>query len=103
MQRGRAGLTVPAFIGGVAGRRVDIELHEWSLGGVRLVSVPGEAFHAMGRAIERARGDRALLAGLAPTYAGYLPEPFRTGYEEKMSYGRRFVAKVMDLLLEVPG
>ena len=98
----RAGFTVPALIGGVAGRRVPIELHEWSLGGVRLVSVPGEPFHAMGRAIERARDDRALIAGLAPTYAGYLPEPFRKGYEEKMSYGRRFVARLMDLLLEVP-
>jgi hypothetical protein len=98
----RAGLTVPAVIGGVAGRRVPIELHEWSLGGIRLVSVPGEAFHAMGRAIERARDDRALIAGLAPTYAGYLPVPFGKGYEEKMSYGRRFVAKVMELLVEVP-
>jgi len=98
----RAGLTLPALIGGVAGRRVPIELHEWSLGGVRLVSVPGEAFHAMGRAIERARDDRALIAGLAPTYAGYLPAPFGKGYEEKMSYGKRFVARVMDLLVEVP-
>ena len=99
----RAGLTVPALISGVAGRRVPIELDEWSLGGVRLVSVPGEPFHAMGRAIERARDDRALIAGLAPTYAGYLPAPFGKGYEEKMSYGRRFVAKVMELLVEVPG
>jgi hypothetical protein len=99
----RAGLTVPALISGVAGRRVPVELTEWSLGGVRLVSVPGEAFHAMGRAVEQARGDRALIAGLAPTYAGYLPAPFGKGYEEKMSYGRRFVARLTDLLLEVPG
>ena len=99
----RAGLTLPALISGVAGRRVPVELTEWSLGGVRVVSVPGEAFHAMGRAIEAARGDRALIAGLAPTYAGYLPVPFGKGYEEKMSYGRRFVARLMELLLEVPG
>ena len=98
----RAGFTIPAFIAGVVGRRVPVELHEWSLGDVRLVSVPGEAFHAMGRAIEQARGDRALIAGLAPTYAGYLPSPFGRGYEEKMSYGRRFVAKVMELLVQVP-
>jgi hypothetical protein len=102
VERLRAGLTVPALVAGVAGRRVPVEFVEWSLGGVRLVSVPGEAFHAMGRAAELAREDRALLAGLAPAYAGYLPEPFRSGYEEKMSYGRRFVGHVLDALLDVP-
>jgi hypothetical protein len=98
----RAGLTVPAVLNGVALRTVDLELQEWSLGGVRLVSVPGEAFHELGRAIETARGDKALLAGLAPEYHGYLPAPFGSGYEEKMSYGRRFVARVADALLDVP-
>jgi hypothetical protein len=88
----RAGLTVPALLNKVALRTVGVELLEWSLGGVRLVSVPGEAFHALGRGIEAARDDRAMLAGLAPEYHGYLPSPFGHGYEEKMSYGRRFVA-----------
>ena len=98
----RAGLTIPAVLNRVALRKVDVELQEWSLGGVRLVSVPGEAFHALGRAVERARDDKALLAGLAPAYQGYLPSPYGKGYEEKMSYGNRFVAGVAAALLDVP-
>lgn len=98
----RAGLTVPALLNRVALRTVDVELQEWSLGGVRLVSVPGEAFHELGAQIERARGDKALIAGLAPEYHGYLPMPFRKGYEEKLSYGSRFVARLGAALLDVP-
>ena len=98
----RAGLTLPALLARSALRKVDVELIEWSLGGVRLVSVPGEAFHALGRAIERARDDKALLAGLAPVYHGYLPQPFGSGYEEKMSYGRRFVAQLAANLTRPP-
>ena len=82
--------------GGREGRTVPVELVEWSIGPVRLVSVPGEAFHALGRAIEeRARADGAhvLLAGLAPEWHGYLPSPFRDGYEESTSYGRDAVAR----------
>ncbi len=96
----RAGFTIPSVLMGTVGRKVDVELLEWSIGGVRLLSVPGEAFHAMGRDIERARDDRALIAGLAPAYHGYLPDPFRSGYEEKMSHGRRFVARVRELLVD---
>ncbi|MFN2537118.1 MAG: hypothetical protein ABR549_03070 [Mycobacteriales bacterium] len=92
--RPRAGLTLAALLAGVAGRRVDVELHEWALGDVMLASIPGEGFHALGRAVERRHGDRALLAGLSPVWQGYLPEPFSHGYEEKMSYGRRFVRRV---------
>lgn len=98
----RAGLTIPALLARVALRNVDVELLEWSLGGVRLVSVPGEAFHELGRQIERARDDRALLAGLAPEYHGYLPMPFRSGYEEKMSYGSRFVRRLGEALVDAP-
>ena len=79
---------------GRTGRRVPVELIEWSLGPLRLVSIPGEAFHALGRAIEaRVEGDGAfvLLAGLAPEWHGYLPAPFTDGYEESMSYGREAV------------
>jgi neutral ceramidase len=96
----RAGATVPALLNGALLRAVDVELQEWSLGGVRLVSVPGEAFHALGRAVERARGDKALLAGLASAYQGYLPAPFGRGYEEKMSYGRGFVRGLTEALLD---
>jgi hypothetical protein len=98
----RAGATLPALLDGTLLRAVDVELQEWSLGGVRLVSVPGEAFHALGRAVERARGDKALLAGLATAYRGYLPRPFGRGYEERMSYGRRFVAGLTEALLDSP-
>ena len=98
----RAGLTLPALLSGTALRTVDVDLLEWSLGGVRLVSVPGEAFHALGRQIERARDDKALLAGLSPDYRGYLPVPFGKGYEEKMSYGKGFVRRVADALVQVP-
>lgn len=98
----RAGLTLPALLAGVALRTIDLELLEWSLGGVRLVSVPGEAFHALGRAIELARDDKALLAGLSPDYRGYVPAPFGKGYEEKMSYGKRFVRRLAETLVTVP-
>ena len=77
------------------GRRVSIELVEWTIGPVRLVSVPGEAFHALGRAIEAGPAERhVLVAGLAPEWHGYLPSPFTDGYEESMSYGPDAVAKI---------
>jgi hypothetical protein len=82
---------------GREGRTVPLELVEWSIGPVRLVSVPGEAFHALGRAIEDrvdAEGSRVLVAGLTPEWHGYLPSPFTDGYEESMSYGRDAVAKI---------
>ena len=57
-------------------------------------ALPGEAFHELGRAIE-SRGDaHVLVAGLTPEWHGYLPSPFREGYEESMSYGRAAVAAI---------
>src|SRR6185503_18789570 len=85
--------------GGRPGRTVTIDLVEWSIGPVRLVSIPGEGFHALGRAIEdrvREQGQHVVLAGLAPEWHGYLPSPFRDGYEESMSYGEQAVALVSD-------
>jgi hypothetical protein len=53
--------------GGREGRTVPLELVEWSIGPVRLVSVPGEAFHALGRAIEdRVAGGQPRLPGSDP-------------------------------------
>lgn len=98
----RAGLTLPALLAGHALRRVAVELVEWEIGPLRVVSMPGEAFHALGRDVESARGDRVLLAGIAPAWLGYLPEPFGRGYEEKMSYGRGFVGGVREALLTPP-
>lgn len=100
--RPRASLTLASVLAGKAYRRVDVELLEWSLGGVRLVSVPGEPFDALGNALLAARDDRALVAAVAPEWLGYLPSPYTKGYEETMSYGRRFVATVSELLTTPP-
>jgi len=79
---------------GREGQAIQLELVEWSLGPLRLVSVPGEAFHALGRAIEARTDGHVLVAGLAPEWHGYLPSPFTDGYEESMSYGREAVATI---------
>jgi neutral ceramidase len=86
---------------GREGRTVPIELVEWAIGPVRLVSIPGEAFHALGRAIEDRAGDGSLvlLAGLSPEWHGYLPSPFGDGYEESTSYGRDAVHMIADALI----
>jgi hypothetical protein len=80
---------------------MDVDLTEWSIGDVRLVSIPGEAFHALGKEISAARNDRVLLAGIAPWH-GYLPHPWGEGYEEGVSYGPDFVAGVRTGLLDAP-
>jgi hypothetical protein len=83
------------MLSGLAGAdHLQVELVEWTIGGARLVSLPGEAFHALGRAVEDARPGPVLIAGLAPVWLGYLPVPFREGYEESMSYGQAFVASL---------
>jgi hypothetical protein len=80
--------------------RMAVELVEWAIGDVRLVSIPGEAFHALGREISNARNDRVLLAGLSP-WQGYLPHPWGDGYEEGVSYGPDAVAAIRAALLRV--
>jgi hypothetical protein len=87
------------LLGRLAGAdTMGVDLLEWSVGAARVVSVPGEGFHAFGRAIERSRDAPVLLAGLAPVWLGYLPVPFGEGYEESMSYGQAFVTAVLDAL-----
>jgi neutral ceramidase len=77
-----------------------VDLVEWDVGGVKLVSLPGEAFHLLGREISSARGGRALLAGLAPAWHGYLPHPWgEGGYEEGVSFGEEFARTVRELLV----
>ncbi len=93
---GPVGGTLLAQMAGA--ERMPVELVEWSLGGPRVVSVPGEAFHAFGKAVEAARDVPILLAGLAPVWLGYLPVPFGQGYEESMSYGEPFVTTVLSAL-----
>jgi hypothetical protein len=83
---------------GVRADTVPVELVEWSLGPVRVVSIPGEAFHELGRRIDERAGGKVLLAGLAPILQGYLPVPFTDGYEESVSYGRDFAATVATAL-----
>jgi hypothetical protein len=80
----------------------EAELVEWALGGVRLVSVPGEAFHAFGNAVEASRDSAVILAGLAPVWLGYLPVPFGEGYEESMSLGEPFVTALLRALTQGP-
>lgn len=81
------------------GDRMEVELVEWRIGSARLVAVPGEAFHAMGRAIEASHDGPVLLAGLAPSWQGYLPEPFGDGYEETVSFGPDAVAGIRAALV----
>lgn len=88
-----------ADIAGV-GDSMTVELVEWEVGDVRLVSVPGEAFESLGRAIAASRGDRVLLAGLSPVWQGYLPDPFGEGYEEQVSFGPGAVAAIRAALVD---
>jgi hypothetical protein len=76
-----------------------VELVEWAIGDAHLVAVPGEPFHALARRIDEARGGVTLIAGLAPSWAGYLPEPFGEGYEETVSLGRDAVAAIADAVV----
>ena len=101
VERIRAGFTLPAVLTLQPGRKVDVELMEWALGDVRLISMPGEAFHRLGVEITESRHEDVLLAGLAPHWLGYLPCPFGGGYEEKMSLGSRFVTTLRTALLHV--
>ena len=43
-----------------------------------------------------------LVAAISPVWQGYLPSPFRSGYEERMSAGRRFVTEVAGALATRP-
>jgi hypothetical protein len=82
---------------------VPVELVEWHLGAVDLVSVPGEAFTAFGRSLVESRPNPSLSAGLSPVWQGYLPDPFREGYEEGLSYGASFVRALLDALTAPEG
>lgn len=99
------GITPLTMLAGLSGD-LDVELVEWEIGSVRLVSVPGEAFHQLGREVEASRAAQVLLAGLSPSWQGYLPVPWDEGpgehYEETVSYGEEFVARVRDHLLHDP-
>jgi hypothetical protein len=80
---------------------MDVDLTEWAIGDLRLVSIPGEAFHALAKEISSARNDRVLLAGIAPWH-GYIPHPWGEGYEEGVSYGEEFAAAVRKALASAP-
>lgn len=76
-----------------------VELVEWLLGSVLLLSIPGEAFSAFGAAVTAARGDEVVLAGLCPVWQGYLPVPFGEGYEETVSFGAPAVQAILAALV----
>ncbi|HEX7168292.1 MAG TPA: hypothetical protein VF230_15035 [Acidimicrobiales bacterium] len=82
---------------------IRVELVEWAIGPLRVVSIPGEAFHALGREVDEARGGLTILAGLAPSWHGYFPVPYMDGgYEERTSFGPGAVAAIRNALLNVP-
>ncbi len=87
------GITPITALSGLSGE-LAVELIEWDLGSVRVVSIPGEAFHALGNSVQASRDREVLLAGLSPAWQGYLPMPWGEGYEETVSYGEEFVATV---------
>jgi hypothetical protein len=72
-----------------------VELIEWRVGDVDVISIPGEAFTAFGEQVVASRPNPVIIAGLAPIWQGYLPVPFRDGYEEGLSYGDVFVQGVL--------
>lgn len=83
--------------------QVEAELVEWSIGGVRLVSIPGEGFAELGQRVVAARsGTPTVLCGFAPHWLGYLPVPFTDGYEEGLSYGPAVVDAITAALERVP-
>jgi hypothetical protein len=83
--------------GGRRTRRVD--LVEWRIGDVALVSVPGEGFHGVEQMVRAARGDAVLFAGLSPEWHGYLPVPYGEGYEEGLSLGPAAVDQIVQELV----
>lgn len=95
------GTTPLSQLAGASGK-MSVEFVEWAIGDVRLVSIPGEAFHALGKEIVDARGPRTLLAGIAPAWHGYLPHPWGVGYEETVSFGEEAVAAMRSKLLAAP-
>lgn len=96
------GDTLLSALDGGRGRR-EVTVASFSLGDVRVLSVPGEAFTAVEVEVLGALGPRTLLAGLAPDWHGYLPRPFGDGYEESLSFGRGFTDAVIgELCAEWP-
>ena len=73
------------LLGQLAGGRAErtVELLEWTLGGLQLVAVPGEGFHAVEAELRVRRRDPLLIAG---------------GYEEGLSLGPDAVAQLVAAL-----
>jgi hypothetical protein len=100
---------------GQAARTVPAEAQVITLGSVRIVGVPGEAFVRIGQAIKSHAGDdTAFVVGYANDDIGYIPTPeeyVRGGYEIHDAYkyygypaalapeaGQVFVSRVAELL-----
>ena len=88
------------LLGQLAGGRAErtVELLEWTVGGLQVVAVPGEGFHAVEAELRVRRRDPLLIAGLAPDWHGYLPLPYTDGYEEGLSLGPDAVAQLVAAL-----
>jgi hypothetical protein len=91
------GDTVLGALAGGAATRL-IEVVSFQVGGITVVAVPGEAFHAAEQQMRELVGDRTLIAGLAPDWHGYFPMPFAEGYEEQLSFGAEATDHVLRAL-----
>ncbi len=74
------------------------ELFEWTVGDLRLVSMPGEPLSGFATAVGRL--GPMLTVGLAPTWQGYLPHPdtFDGGYEDDLGLGAPAMRVLLDAL-----
>lgn len=97
------GTTLLTALTGMDGVEQTVELVEWRLGDVLLLSIPGEAFSAFDHELRAARGDEVVLAGLAPVWQGYLPTPYGEGYEESVSWGPDAVGAILRAIVAGPG
>lgn len=91
------GDTLLTKLGSMDGER-QVDLIEWQIGDVRLITIPGEGFHGLEQRLSAAFGPRLLFAGLAPDWHGYLPVPYTEGYEESLSLGPVGVQVIADAL-----
>ena len=105
-----AELTLHFATAGSPPQRLDCEVQAFAIGDAALVSIAGEPFSALGRAIrERSPFAATLVAGYGNGYCGYLPdrEAFaRGGYEALSAHsepgsGERLVEVAVELLNEL--
>jgi hypothetical protein len=88
---------LPRLVSGGAATVV-AELVEWTVGALRLRSLPGEPLSGFAAALPG--GPTTLTVGLAPTWQGYLPHPdlMDGGYEDELGLGAPAVRRLLAAL-----